>query len=82
MKIKGTFCERIEKPKRAFARGSFRWTRRGSTWLLIGCPRGKWKRVGRYKGRRGRCTVGTQAYAVLTPKRGTRCKVGARTVHK
>jgi hypothetical protein len=60
------YCERKVAKKKSFDRRSFRWITRGQNRLLIGCPRGKWKP------RAQRCSVGTRAYAVLTPKKG-RC---------
>ncbi len=71
-KIKGTFCEREELPKSAFDRRSFRWTHREGNWIMIGCPRGHWNPRARFRGKRGRCEVGTRAHVVLSPApRGT-----------
>jgi hypothetical protein len=70
MKIRGTFCERTLAPKSRFAKKSFRWVKRGSNWLLVGCPKGKWTR-------RSRCKVGTRAHKLLVKARG-RCRVGKR----
>lgn len=53
--------------KRKVARGSYRWIARGKgkrrVYLLIGCPRGKWKK--------DRCVVGTFAVEKVkaAPKR-------------
>jgi len=70
MKMSGTFCERSLAPKSRVAKKSFRWIKRGSNWLLVGCPRGKWSR-------RGRCKVGTLAVKILVKAHG-RCRVGKR----
>lgn len=67
-KIKGTFCEKTLNRIGVFDKRSFRWIKRGSNWLLIGCPKRSWKR--------DRCTAGTKAYKILV-KTG-RCPVGKR----
>lgn len=77
----GTFCERKKAPRANFDKRSFRWIQRkgtgGSTWILIGCPRGKWSPTTES------CRVGTRAYKILTRKRGkSRCAIGQRTVKK
>lgn len=92
-KIQGSFCERTVKPKRFFDRRSFRWVKSGQSWVLIGCPRGKFEPKGRvctrYKKTRrgkecaeyseGRCKVGTRAHKVLArAKKGARCEVGKK----
>lgn len=74
-KIRGRFCERTAASKRSFDRRSFRWVRRGRNWLLIGCPRGKWKP------RAQRCKVGTRAHKILKASRGS-CAVGAHAITK
>lgn len=66
-KIVGRFCKRIVAPKRAFDRRSFRWKKSGRAWVLVGCPKGKWKR--------DRCTVGLKAHELLVKSSG-RCAVG------
>jgi hypothetical protein len=71
-KIRGSFCERRLVPKRGIARKSFRWKKSGRTWLLVGCPRGKFKK--------NRCKVGMRAYAVLTP--GRACRRGEKRIAK
>lgn len=58
-KIHGRFCERSMAPKRRFDRRSFRWRQSGSAWVLVGCPKGKF--------RRKRCRVGLRAYKLLVP---------------
>lgn len=72
MKIRGRFCERIVTPKRAFDRRSFRWKKSGRAWVLVGCPRGKWRGES--------CGVGTKAHVVLVRARG-RCTIG-RAIRK
>lgn len=69
-KIVGRFCRKVKAPKGQFAPGSFRWIHRGSNWLLIGCPKGKWMP------RAKRCTVGTRLHEILVkaPARGKCCK--------
>lgn len=56
--------------KRKPAKGSFRWIKRGSTYLLIACPRGK------YNARTKKCSVGTFAVEKVKAKRGSACPVG------
>jgi hypothetical protein len=76
-KIKGSFCERTPAPKSAFDKRSFRWKKSGRAWVLVGCPKGRW--------RKNRCAVGTKAHKVLAPAKGrskrgaqTRCRVGRK----
>lgn len=71
MKIRGTFCERVETPLTKIDRRSLRWIKRGKAWIRVGCPKGKWKT------RAERCAVGTRANVVLKPTRGA-CAVGRR----
>jgi len=66
-KIVGKFCERKLAAKTRFDRRSFRWKRSGRAWLLIGCPKGKWRP------RLERCAVGTRAYVVLAAPKGATC---------
>jgi hypothetical protein len=76
-KITGNFCRETKAAKRDFDARSFRWIKRGRSWLLIGCPRGQWQP------RKARCKVGTRAYEVLAPTpRSGRCKRGAARVRK
>lgn len=65
------YCKRVVANKRKFDRRSFRWKRSGHVMVLVGCPRGKWKR--------GRCAVGTRAQKVLTRSNGA-CRVGEKHV--
>lgn len=74
-KIKGRFCERQLASKRSFAKPSFRWKQSGRAWLLVGCPRGKWKP------RAQRCTVGLRAYKLLKPSSGS-CPTGQQRITK
>lgn len=71
--IVGRFCERRLAKRTTFAKGSFRWAKVGANFLLVGCPRGKWLARGRYKGRPGRCTVGTRAFKILAKSKGPVC---------
>lgn len=73
-KIKGTFCERKVAPKSRFDKHSFRWKKQGRNWIMVGCPKGKWKS--------GRCRVGTRAHVVLAPRKGNRCPVGQSSIKK
>jgi hypothetical protein len=76
-KIVGTFCEEELAPKRGFDSRSFRWKRTGSSWLMTGCPRGKWDAKEQY------CRVGTRGYTLLSPtNKRKRCPVGARRITK
>lgn len=70
--IRGTFCETNPKPKSYFDPRSFRWIKRGTTRLLVGCPKGKWD------AKRGRCKVGTKARAVLRKAPNGSCRVGRK----
>ena len=85
-------CERVVKPKRDFAKAfGFRWVKSGSSYIMVGCPKGKTKtqtkgckttRAGkRICGRKLVCTVGTKAHVIVTAaKKGKRCPSGARRV--
>lgn len=75
--IRGTFCESIQTPKRAFDPRSFRWKRSGKAWVLVGCPKGKWA------SRKKTCKVGLKAYTLLVPapKKG-RCKRATKRITK
>jgi hypothetical protein len=85
-------CERVVAPKSDFSKEfGFRYIKRGSTIVMIGCPKGKSKaqargckvtRAGkRICGRKLICAVGTKAHAIITPaKKGVRCPTGGRRV--
>lgn len=87
-------CERVVVPKSAFSKDfGFRWVKSGSTFVLVGCPKGKTKtqakgckttRTGkRICGRQVVCTVGTKAHVIVTAaKKGKRCPTGAIRVTK
>jgi hypothetical protein len=70
-KITGTFCERSVAPKSTFDPRSFRWKASGTSWVLVGCPRGRWQ------AREKRCAVGLRAVKVLA-RTTSRCTVGKR----
>jgi hypothetical protein len=70
--MRGCFCEKTVAPKSRFAKKSFRWIKSGRSWVLIGCPKGKF--------RRGRCTVGTRAHKVMAA--GRSCRVREHRVCK
>jgi hypothetical protein len=72
-KMKGSFCEKQKSPRSAFDGRSFRWKHSGKSWVLVGCPKGRWD------ARKARCKVGTRAHKILaaSPK-GRRCRVGKR----
>jgi hypothetical protein len=74
MRIEGRFCERQLAPRRSFAKASFRWTKRSRNWLLIGCPKGKWRARAKH------CSVGTKAYKLLVASASGRCSAGRRVV--
>lgn len=67
-------CVKYEIPRKDFAKGSFRWVKRGEgVRVLIGCPKGAWD------ARSERCRVGTRAHKVyrfMTGKK--RCPTGYR----
>jgi len=69
-------CIKVVNSKASFDPRSFRTVSRGTTRILVGCPRGKWKpdaRAGH------QCTVGLRAYEVIKPAHG-RCKTGYKKV--
>jgi len=70
-KMSGVYCEKTLAPKSRVAKKSFRWIKRGRSWLLVGCRRGSFKR--------GRCRTGMLAVKILTRAHG-RCSVGRRIV--
>ncbi|HLA89209.1 MAG TPA: hypothetical protein VJL28_02110 [Gemmatimonadaceae bacterium] len=71
-KIRGTYCERKEAPKSRFDKRSFRWKKSGKSWILIGCPRGKWN------AKTERCKVGTRAHKIMTKAPKGACPVGRK----
>jgi len=71
-KMKGTYCERQLAPAGDFDRRSFRYKKSGTSWLLIGCPQGKWQP------RKKRCRVGTRGHKLLVPL-GNRARCPAKT---
>jgi len=76
-KMTGTFCETTKAPKSHFAPRSFRYIKRGSNWLLIGCPRGHWM------ARAQKCKVGTRAHKILRrTTKSRRCHAGERRLKK
>jgi hypothetical protein len=76
-KIVGTFCERTLAPKGSFDPRSFRWKKSGTSWLLIGCPKGQWS------ARKKTCKVGTKAHKILSrTRKGRRCKRGSKRIRK
>lgn len=84
-KIPAKKCVMQAAPKRSFAKDfGFRYIKRGSTYLLIGCPKGKAKSAvyakKKVKGktvskRRMICTVGTKAFEIIKARRG-KCAKG------
>jgi hypothetical protein len=76
-KMAGRFCERKPLPKTAFDKRSFRYKQSGSSWILIGCPKGKWD------AKRETCKVGTRAHVVLRSVCPTcRCRRGEKQTTK
>ncbi|UCC74975.1 MAG: hypothetical protein JSV86_10615 [Gemmatimonadota bacterium] len=72
-KMVGRFCERTKTPKSQFDPRSFRYKKSGSSWILIGCPKGQWQP------RKQRCKVGTRAHKILRNVCPTcRCKKGEK----
>jgi hypothetical protein len=61
------YCRgRIRSPK-GFSPASLRTIKaKGGVKLVVGCPRGKF--------RRGRCVVGTKLQTILYPKSSARCR--------
>lgn len=66
-KIHGRFCERSVAPKTKFDRRSFRTVKSDKSFVITGCPKGKWSP----KARRGRgaCKVGLRAHKILVPQK-------------
>jgi hypothetical protein len=62
-------CVKVINPRASFDPRSFRTVSRGTTRVLVGCPKGKWKPRAQW------CAVGLRAYEVIKPARG-RCKSG------
>jgi len=71
VKIRGSFCATVKAPKTKFDRRSFRWKKSGKAFVLVGCPKGKWKP------RTETCATGTRAYEILVRTSGS-CRVGKR----
>lgn len=71
-KMHGKFSECVQAPKSKFAPGSFRMVQTGKTWILVGCPVGKWaaKKMAVINGRKvqGRCTAGMKPHKIFVPK--------------
>lgn len=53
--------------RRKAAKGSFRWKKQGSKFLLIACPRGK------YDAKKKLCRVSTFAVEVVTKAKSKMC---------
>lgn len=75
-KIKGKFCEDKIASKSMFDPRSFRYKKSGKSWIIVGCPKGRWDAEAK------RCRVGTTAHKMLLPSRGNGCPVGAKHVWK
>lgn len=75
MKIKGKFCERTMVRAPAVDKRSLRWKKTGKSWLLIGCPKGKWDQ------KKQSCKVGTRAVKLLVPS-PDRCGPGEKRISK
>lgn len=71
-KMHGAFCEYEQTPKSKFAPRSFRMVKTGKTWILVGCPKGKWdpkkSKVIRGERKVGSCAVGMRPHKILIPK--------------
>jgi len=79
MRIQGRFCDRKLAPKTDFDPRSFRWKKIKAGFVLVACPAGDWNPRGRYKGKRGRCAVGTRAHHILVRSApGKKCCPRAR----
>lgn len=84
-------CEKIVKPTSAFHKASFRWVKRGSVFLLIGCPktldRGgrriatKWSKNApagtQCRVRSSGAPAGTRVHAIVKRASGGRCGRGS-----
>ena len=57
--MKNYIRERIKDPD-YFDKRSFRTIRKGDHLIIVGCPKGKWKK--------GRCDVGMELQSILHPK--------------
>ena len=75
-KIKGQFCEEQIALKTSFDKRSFRYKKSGKSWVIIGCPKGKWN------AKRKRCRAGTRAHKLLARRHGNSCPIGAKRISK
>lgn len=73
MKLPQKKCTQKLSNRKA-AKGSYRWKKSGSAFLLIACPRGKWN------AKTERCKVGTFAVEKVKARRGKPCPVNSRPV--
>ena len=71
-KLPKSKCEKKVAPKSEFDPRSFRWTKSGRGYILVGCPVGSWAP------RKARCRVGLRAHAIVTKSKGGRCPIGAK----
>ena len=65
-------CEKKVAPTSDFDPRSFRWTKSGRGYILVGCPIGSWAP------RKARCKVGLRAHAVVTKPKAGRCPIGSK----
>ena len=66
-KLPKSKCVKRYRKKSEFAKGSFRYIKRGSLYLLVGCPKGKWNKKTK------RCRVGTRAFESMKATKKGRC---------
>jgi len=59
-------CKKVLSTRKV-AKGSYRWKKSGSAYLLIGCPVGEWMP------RKKRCKVGTFAVEEVKALKGSAC---------
>lgn len=71
MKLPKQKCRKKLSTRKA-AKGSFRWKKSGSAYLLIACPARKWDK------KKGKCKVGTFAVEEVKAARAGACPTGMK----
>lgn len=74
--MRGAYCEHTTAPKSLFDPRSFRYIQSGKSWLLIGCPKGKWA------ARKAHCKVSTLSHKHFIPAKSGRCPIGGKVIRK
>lgn len=69
-KLPKSKCKQKLAPLAKADKRSIRWIKRGSTFLLVACPKGK------FNAKTSRCKVGTFALEKVKAARGKACPTG------